>query len=93
MYGLLLLNLEEYVVKTFGKEKWKEIKVAMKIKDQETFNPEDTFPESQLVKMGKKAIQLTQMKDEEFYEVLQESLIFLSLYTYFFRQWEYISLS
>ena len=26
MYGLLLLNMEEYVVKTFGKKSWEEIR-------------------------------------------------------------------
>ncbi len=35
---------------------------------QKEFPPEDTFPESQLIKMGKKAIQLIGIKDEEFYD-------------------------
>jgi len=74
MYGLLLLNMEEFVVKTFGKEKWEEVRKALKINDK-GFPPEDTFPESQLIKMGKKAIQLCGMKDEEFYEVICLMLI------------------
>ncbi len=89
MYGLLLLNLEQYVVKAFGQQKWDEVKTALKVKDvsrnahssrliagkpqapmflQKSFPPEDNFPESQLIKMGKKAIQLLGVKDEEFYE-------------------------
>ena len=32
MYGLLLMNMQEYVEKTFGAKKWVEIKEALKIK-------------------------------------------------------------
>ena len=31
MYGLLLQNMAEYVVKVYGDKKWKEIKDALKI--------------------------------------------------------------
>ena len=30
--------------------------------------PSPSFPESQIIKMGKKAMQILEMKDEEFYE-------------------------
>ncbi len=33
MYGLLLRNLQEYVISAFGEKKWKEIKEALKIKE------------------------------------------------------------
>ena len=32
MYGLLLMNMQEYVEKVFGAKKWVEIKEALKIK-------------------------------------------------------------
>ena len=32
MYGLLLVNMQEYVEKVFGVKKWIEIKEALKIK-------------------------------------------------------------
>ena len=35
---------------------------------QDDFNAADTFPEGQLVKMGKKALAVVGVKDEEFYE-------------------------
>ncbi len=34
---------------------------------QGAFDPEETFPEGQLLKMGKKAIQMLGVKEEEFY--------------------------
>ncbi len=33
MYGLLLQNMQEYVVKTYGQNKWDELKAALKIKE------------------------------------------------------------
>ena len=33
MYGLLLKNLQEYCIKTFGAKKWQEVLEALKIKD------------------------------------------------------------
>ncbi len=33
------------------------LRKALKLKEEGTFQPEDTFPEGQLIKMGKKAIQ------------------------------------
>lgn len=35
---------------------------------QDDFGLNSTFPEGQLIKMGKKAIQMIGIKDEEFYE-------------------------
>ena len=32
MYGLLLMNMQEYVEKVFGAKKWVEVKEALKIK-------------------------------------------------------------
>ena len=33
MYGLLLQNLQDYVVKKFGEKKWDAIREALKMKD------------------------------------------------------------
>ena len=38
MYGLLLKNLQAYIIKTYGAKKWKEIKDALKI-DQVSRTP------------------------------------------------------
>ncbi len=95
MYGILLLNMQEFVIKTYGRDSWEEIRKSLKIKDvratlitystmyipssesrsvsspsliaQVPFNAEETFPEGQLIKMGKKSTQLLGVKDDEFY--------------------------
>ncbi|XP_059085656.1 soluble guanylate cyclase 88E-like isoform X1 [Tigriopus californicus] len=67
MYGLLLQNMAEYIIKVYGDKQWQEIKTSLKI-DRNEFATGDTFPEGQLIKMGKKALQVLQIKDEEFYE-------------------------
>ena len=33
MYGLLLMNLQDYVVQKFGEKKWESIREALKITD------------------------------------------------------------
>ena len=33
MYGLLLINLQDYVTKVFGAKKYEEVRDALKIKD------------------------------------------------------------
>ena len=33
MYGLLLMNMEEFVVRTYGQKQWDEVRAALKIKD------------------------------------------------------------
>ncbi len=35
---------------------------------QDDFGIDDTYPEGQVIKMGKKAMQLLSLKEEEFYE-------------------------
>ncbi len=35
---------------------------------QEDFGIDETYPEGQVIKMGKKAMQILSLKDEEFYE-------------------------
>ena len=67
MYGLLLKNLQEYIESTYGEKKWEAIKDAFKLSLAE-FPVKDVFPEGQLIKMGKKAMQTLDVKDEEFYE-------------------------
>ena len=36
MYGLLLINLQDYVTKVFGAKKYEEVRDALKIKDVRT---------------------------------------------------------
>jgi len=67
MYGLILQNMAEYIKKSYGPGKWKQIQEKMEIKE-ENFGIADIFPEGQILKMGKTAMKLLEMKDEEFYE-------------------------
>ena len=67
MYGLLLANMKDYIVQKFGQKKWDDIKGALKLESDE-FNVFEIFPEGQIIKMGKKSMQILEMKDEEFYE-------------------------
>lgn len=67
MYGLILANMSEYIKKSFGPGKWKEIKEKMSLED-DTFGINDTFQEGQAIKIGKTAMKILGLGDEEFYE-------------------------
>ena len=68
MYGLLLLNMKDYVISKYGQKKWDEaISTLNKIESTE-FGPFQNFPEGLILKMGKKCMLVLDMKDEEFYE-------------------------
>ena len=67
MYGLLFVNLGEYISTAFGEKKWKEIRESCKV-ETETFDATAIMPEGQLQKIGKKAQSILGMKEEEFYE-------------------------
>jgi len=67
MYGLLLQNMAEYIKKSFGPGKWKEIREKMEIQD-DNFGVAEVFPEGQIAKMGKTSMKILGIKDEEFYE-------------------------
>ena len=67
MYGLLLENMKAFICEAFGEKKWNEVKDALKLKE-EVFGLKETFPEGQLIKMGKKAQTILNCPEEEFYE-------------------------
>jgi len=67
MYGIILQNMSEYIKKSFGPGKWKEIKEKMDMKE-DNFGIADVFPEGQCTKIGKTAMKILGIKDEEFYE-------------------------
>ena len=67
MYGLLLTNMKEYVVSKYGQKKWDDAISTLKI-ESDKFGVYETFPEGQIIKMGKKCMQILDMQDEEFYE-------------------------
>lgn len=46
---------------------------------EETFSVKDTYPEGQLIKMGKKAMQVLGLKEEEFYEGMGMYFVALTL--------------
>jgi len=59
--------MSEYIKKSYGPGKWKQIQEKMEIKE-DNFGVADIFPEGQILKMGKTAMKMLEMKDEEFYE-------------------------
>ena len=59
--------MSEYIRKTFGPGKWKEIREKLDIKE-DTFGILETFQEGQAIKIGKTAMKMLGMTDEEFYE-------------------------
>ena len=67
MYGVLLLNMKNYVISKFGQNKWDDAISTLKIESSE-FGAFENFPEGLLLKVGKKCMQILDMKDEEFYE-------------------------
>lgn len=89
MYGLLLKNLQDYVVNVYGQKKWDAIKDAFKITTDE-FPPKDVFPEGQLIKMGKKAMTSLDVKDEEFYEGMGVYFVKLTQVLGFFKFIEHL---
>ena len=67
MYGLILQNLVEYIRNKHGDNIWLKLKEQLNI-DKDSFAADDTYPEAQVGKMGKAAMKLLGMKEEEFYE-------------------------
>ena len=67
MYGLILSNMSEYIISNFGPGKWKEIREKLDIKE-DTFLVTESYPEGQAIKMGKTAMKILGIADEEFYE-------------------------
>lgn len=77
MYGLLLQNLAEYVQNKFGDNMWKKVKEQMNL-DVDAFPAGETYPEAQIGKMGKIAMKVLGMKDEEFYEGMGKYFVTLA---------------
>jgi len=67
MYGIIIQNMVEYIRKSFGDDKWKEVKKKMEL-TEDNFGVADVFPEGQATKIGKAAMKILGVKDEEFYE-------------------------
>ena len=74
MYGILLKNMMDYVIFKFGQKKWDEAISTLKIESTE-FGPYENFPEGLIMKIGKKCMQVLDMKDEEFYEGMGNILV------------------
>ena len=77
MYGLLLANMKDFIVNKHGQKKWDDIKAGLKLESDE-FNAFEIFPEGQIIKMGKKSMQVLEMKDEEFYEGMGRYFVVLT---------------
>ena len=67
MYGILLLNMKDYVISKYGQKKWDDAISTLKLESTE-FGVYEPFPEGLIQKMGKKCMHVLDMKDEEFYE-------------------------
>ena len=49
MYGLLLMNMKDYIISKYQQKKWDEIKTALKL-ESDDFGAFETFPEGQIIK-------------------------------------------
>lgn len=58
MYGLLLENLAEYVKVNYGEDKWDDIRRQAGI-DAPSFSVHQVYPENLLMKLAKKAMQVS----------------------------------
>lgn len=58
MYGLLLENLAEYIKTNYGEEKWEDIRRQAGI-DAPSFSVHQVYPENLLIKLAKKAQQVS----------------------------------
>ncbi|XP_040580131.1 soluble guanylate cyclase 88E isoform X2 [Lepeophtheirus salmonis] len=67
MYGLLLKNLSDYVKEVYGEQMWNKVVASLKIENDD-FIIDKVYPEGQLLKMSKKAIQVIGTSNEDFYE-------------------------
>ena len=76
MYGLILQNMAEYIQNKHGDNMWKKVKEQLNL-EVDAFPAGETYPESQVGKMGKTAMKILSMKDEEFYEGM--GVFFVSL--------------
>ena len=77
MYGVILMNMKDYVISKFGQKKWDDAISTLRLESTE-FGVFENFPEGLIVKMGKKCMQVLDMKDEEFYEGMGMYLVKLT---------------
>jgi len=77
MYGLILQNMVEYIQNKHGDNMWKKVKEQLNL-EVDAFPASDTFPEAQVGKMGKTAMKILSMKDEEFYEGMGKYFVTLA---------------
>nr|XP_022900922.1 soluble guanylate cyclase 88E [Onthophagus taurus] len=82
MYGLILENMSEYIKQTYGEEKWEEIRRAANV-EQPTFSTHQVYPENLIPKLAKKAIQILETTEREFFDQMGVFFIsFVSQYGY-----------
>ncbi|CAG9840183.1 unnamed protein product [Diabrotica balteata] len=82
MYGLLIENMSEYIKQTYGEDKWEEIRRAAAV-DQPSFSTHQVYPEGLLPRLSKKAVQILQVSEREFFDQMGVFFIgFVSQYGY-----------
>ncbi|XP_018319990.1 soluble guanylate cyclase 88E isoform X2 [Agrilus planipennis] len=82
MYGLILENLSEYIKQTYGEDKWEEIRKAAQV-DQPSFSTHQVYPENLIPRLAKKAIQILNVSERNFFEQLGVFFVgFVSQYGY-----------
>ena len=77
MYGLILQNMVEYIQNKHGDNMWKKVKEQLNL-EEDSFPANETYPETQVGKMGKTAMKILSMKDEEFYEGMGKYFVTLA---------------
>ncbi|XP_030763662.1 soluble guanylate cyclase 88E [Sitophilus oryzae] len=82
MYGLIIENMSEYIKQTYGEDKWEEIRRAAGV-EQPSFSTHQVYPEGLIPRLSKKAVQILQITEKEFFDKMGVFFIsFVSQYGY-----------
>ena len=90
MYGLILQNMVEYIQNKHGDNMWKKVKEQLNL-EVDVFPAGETYPEAQVGKMGKTAMKILSMKDEEFYEGMGKYFVTLAYWLFAKFYYHYLS--
>ncbi|CAM1324864.1 Uncharacterised protein g8817 [Pycnogonum litorale] len=82
MYGLILTNLAEYIIATYGEDKWETIRKSAGCA-QVTFGTHQVYPDSLIPKLGIKACKILGISEREFYQTMGKFFVtFIGQYGY-----------
>ncbi|XP_030746361.1 soluble guanylate cyclase 88E-like, partial [Sitophilus oryzae] len=74
--------MSEYIKQTYGEDKWEEIRRAAGV-EQPSFSTHQVYPEGLIPRLSKKAVQILQITEKEFFDKMGVFFIsFVSQYGY-----------